>query len=139
MRIGFALQTALGMFKVREEEIVSADNSAAIFNILSTLPAKLSDVDGLLKAMDLVAGTVVTDVIIEDNRRRQVAFLLSEQGSWRTGDIAAVARGNARVRLVERIQFSYESFDGCVTLAQKTRNCDMRESRTLDQQLGNPI
>ena len=56
------MQTALGMFKVREEEIVSADNSAAIFNILSTLPAKLSDVDGLLKAMDLVAGTVVTDV-----------------------------------------------------------------------------
>ena len=100
VRICFALQTALGMFKVREEEIVSADNSAAIFNILSTLPAKLSDVDGLLKAMDLVAGTVVTDVIIEDNRRRQVAFLLSEQGSWRTGDIAAVARGNARVRSV---------------------------------------
>ena len=93
-----ALQTALGMFKVREQEIISADNSAAIFNVLSTLPAKLFDVDGLFKAMDHVAGTVVTDVIIEDNRRRQVAFLLSEQGSWRTGDIAAVARGNARVR-----------------------------------------
>ena len=138
MRIGFALQTALGMFKVREEEIVSADNSAAIFNILSTLPAKLSDVDGLLKAMDLVAGTVVTDVIIEDNRRRQVAFLLSEQGSWRTGDIAAVARGNARVRSrIDRILFADESINGCVTLALKTINCDMRESRTLDLQIDN--
>ena len=94
----FIFQTALGMFKVREQVIVSCDNSAAIFNILSTLPAKLYDVDSLFKVMDLVAGTVVTDVIIEDNRRRQVAFLLSEQGSWRTGDIAAVARGNARVR-----------------------------------------
>ncbi len=60
------------MLKLHEGEITAADNSAAIFNVLSVLPGKMSDVAGLFKSVETVAGSVVTDVIIEDNRRRQV-------------------------------------------------------------------
>ena len=44
----------------------------------------MEDIDALLEAMENVAGTV-TDVIIDDNRRRHVSLLLSERGSWRPG------------------------------------------------------
>ncbi len=93
---------------MNESALLAADNSAEIFNILSTLPGKLDDVDALLEAMGDVGGAV-TDVIIEDNRRRQVkhgsakvmtncalrlllvclydqvALVLINQGSWRGG------------------------------------------------------
>ncbi len=59
------------MLKMHEESLLSADNSASIFNLLSTLPSKVDDVEALLEAMGEV-GASVTDVIIEDNRRRQV-------------------------------------------------------------------
>jgi hypothetical protein len=59
------------MLKMHEKEIVSADNSASIFNFLSTLPGRMFDLDGLFGAMEEAGGTVLTDVIIEDNRRRQ--------------------------------------------------------------------
>ena len=45
---------------------------------------RMEDIDALLEAMENVAGTV-TDVIIDDNRRRHVSLLLSERGSWRPG------------------------------------------------------
>jgi len=70
------------MISLHEEELLEAENSADIFNILSTLPAKMDDVDALVGAMDNVAGTL-TDVIVDDNRRRHVSMLLSERGSWR--------------------------------------------------------
>lgn len=75
-------QIAIGMISLHEEELLEAENSADIFNILSTLPSKMDDVDALLEAMENVAGTV-TDVIIDDNRRRHISILLSERGSWR--------------------------------------------------------
>ena len=65
-------QIALGMLKLHEEALLAADNSAQIFNILSTIPSKIDDVDVLLEAMR-DAGSSVTDVIVEDNRRRQVS------------------------------------------------------------------
>ncbi len=62
------------MLKLHESSLLSADNSAAIFNQLSTLPSRLDDLDALLRAMDEV-GAAVTDVIVEDNRRRQARSL----------------------------------------------------------------
>ena len=69
-----------------------ADNAAEIFNVLSTLPGSLTDVDKFLKDFVLVAEdpavdsaldtSSITDVIIEDNRRRHVSFLLSQQGTY---------------------------------------------------------
>ena len=37
------------MIYLKNKELIEADNSAQIFNILSTLPASLTDVDSLLK------------------------------------------------------------------------------------------
>lgn len=87
------------MLKLHEPELLNASNSAEIFNLLSTLPGKVTDVDTLFEVMEDVAGNV-TDVIIEDNRRRQVAFLLSEQGSWR-GELDRHIKGS-RTRLTRR-------------------------------------
>jgi hypothetical protein len=42
----------------------------------------MDDIEALLDAMENVAGTV-TDVILDDNRRRHVSTLLAERGSWR--------------------------------------------------------
>ena len=84
-------QTSLAMLKINEEEALKAENSAEIFNFLSTLPSRMDDIDQILTAMDEV-GSSVTDVIIEDNRRRQVALILSEQGSWR-GDMGRNLKG----------------------------------------------
>ena len=44
------------MISLHEEELVEAENSADIFNILSTLPAKMDDIDELMDAMENVAG-----------------------------------------------------------------------------------
>ena len=33
-------QVAIGLLKMYEEELLAADNAAAIFNILSTIPAR---------------------------------------------------------------------------------------------------
>jgi hypothetical protein len=41
-------QIAVGMMSLHEEELLEADNSADIFNILSTLPSKMDDIDKLV-------------------------------------------------------------------------------------------
>ncbi|TRY67052.1 hypothetical protein TCAL_07812 [Tigriopus californicus] len=92
-------QIALGMLRLHETELSQQDNSAAIFNFLSTLPIKINDIDSLMKAMEDVRPTI-TDIIIEDNRRRHVAFLLSEQGSWR-GDLERHITGS-KIKLTKR-------------------------------------
>jgi len=71
------------MLNLELESILKASNSASIFNCLTTLPAKMLDPDELLAAM-LKENNFVTDVILEDNRRRQLAIVLAEQGSWRS-------------------------------------------------------
>ena len=73
------------------QELLKSDNAAEIFNVLSTLPAGLTDVEDFLMLWVLQAeeggsssstldASSVTDIIIEDNRRRHVSFLLSQQG-----------------------------------------------------------
>jgi hypothetical protein len=45
------------MISLKNKELIEADNSAQIFNILSTLPSTLNDVEILLKVlyrMDLI-------------------------------------------------------------------------------------
>eukprot|EP00095_Tigriopus_kingsejongensis_P005364 maker-scaffold34_size539781-snap-gene-3.23 protein:Tk05364 transcript:maker-scaffold34_size539781-snap-gene-3.23-mRNA-1 annotation:"small g protein signaling modulator 3-like protein" len=92
-------QIALSMLKLHEVELLKQDNSAAIFNFLSTLPMKINDIDILTQTMVGMA-PAVTDLIIEDNRRRHVAFLLSEQGSWR-GELDRHMHGS-KIKLTKR-------------------------------------
>ena len=42
-------EVSIAMIYLKNKELIEADNSAQIFNILSTLPASLTDVDSLLK------------------------------------------------------------------------------------------
>jgi hypothetical protein len=44
---------------------------------------RLDDIDSLFEAME-ASPTSITDVIIDDNRRRHVTILLSERGTWAT-------------------------------------------------------
>jgi hypothetical protein len=51
-------QIAVGMMSLHEEELLEADNSADIFNILSTLPSKMDDIDKLVFTIALFCSTV---------------------------------------------------------------------------------
>ena len=48
------------MIYLKNKELLAVDNSAQIFNILSTLPASLDDVDILLKVVSNLLLTVAT-------------------------------------------------------------------------------
>ena len=65
------------MLKLNEAELLACDNSASIFNLLSSLPGRLEDADALLSAVaDGETAAAVTDIIVEDNRRRQVPHVI---------------------------------------------------------------
>lgn len=79
-------QASLAMIAMKEAELLKADNSAEIFNIISLLPNSVVDVDLLFETMlrTCCDPALVSDVIIEESRRRHVSSLLSKQGSWRS-------------------------------------------------------
>ena len=52
----------------------------------------MDDVDQLLEAMACLGS--VTDVIIDDNRRRHVSILLSERGTWNLDSVTGSASDN---------------------------------------------
>ena len=64
---------------------------------------RVDDIDRLLNAMEITSS--VTDMIIEDNRRRHVTVLVSERGTW---NVESEARNqnnegsNNRGRLLKR-------------------------------------
>ena len=47
-------EVSIAMIYLKNKELIEADNSAQIFNILSTLPASLTDVDSLLKVFYII-------------------------------------------------------------------------------------
>ena len=64
---------------------------------------RLDDIDQLLEAMEITA--CVTDVIIDDNRRRHITILLSERGNWSLESAATDSTkhiGTYRGRLFKR-------------------------------------
>uniref|UniRef100_A0A6A7G6W9 Small G protein signaling modulator 3 homolog n=1 Tax=Hirondellea gigas TaxID=1518452 RepID=A0A6A7G6W9_9CRUS len=68
------------MLKIKEAEIRTYDNSADIFNALSDIPRDLDDADCLLKVMESV-GSGVCEVMIETQRRKQLAVLMHDHGT----------------------------------------------------------
>jgi hypothetical protein len=73
-------QVALGMLKMKEAEILSVDNSAQIFNLLSDAPGDVQDVDALLEVSARVAGSL-TDVMVDTQRRKHLAYLMADHGA----------------------------------------------------------
>ncbi|KAM4722011.1 small G protein signaling modulator 3 isoform 1-T3 [Rhinophrynus dorsalis] len=72
-------QTTLGMLKMKEEELIQSENSASIFNTLSDIPSQIEEADVLLREAMFIAGTL-TEVMIEAQRRKHLAYLIADQG-----------------------------------------------------------
>ncbi|NWT61738.1 SGSM3 protein, partial [Erythrocercus mccallii] len=72
-------QVTLGMLSMKEDELIQSENSASIFNTLSDIPSQIEDADVLLQEAMRVAG-LLTDVAVETQRRKHLAYLIAEQG-----------------------------------------------------------
>ncbi|XP_066563263.1 small G protein signaling modulator 3 isoform X2 [Amia ocellicauda] len=71
-------QVTLGMLKIKEEELVSSENSASIFNTLSDLPGQLGDGRRVLEEAAALEGSLCPQAL-EAQRRKHMAYLLAEQ------------------------------------------------------------
>jgi hypothetical protein len=63
----------------QEEELIQSENSASIFNTLSDIPAQMDDAELLLGEAMRLAGSL-TDVAVETQRRKHLAYLIADQG-----------------------------------------------------------
>lgn len=73
------LQEARMTVLLQEDELIQSENSASIFNTLSDIPSQIEDADVLLREAMRVAGSL-TDVAVETQRRKHLAYLIAEQG-----------------------------------------------------------
>ncbi|XP_056111140.1 small G protein signaling modulator 3 isoform X2 [Rhinichthys klamathensis goyatoka] len=71
-------QVTLGMLKIKEEELVSSENSASIFNTLSDLPSQLEDGATVLGEAVRLAGSLSQDNL-DTHRHKHLAYILAEQ------------------------------------------------------------
>lgn len=69
----------------QEEELISSENSASIFNTLSDLPSQLRDGAELLGEAMRLAGTLSQDTL-EAQRHKHLAYILSEQSQLNNGN-----------------------------------------------------
>ncbi|ESN99630.1 hypothetical protein HELRODRAFT_113708 [Helobdella robusta] len=72
-------QMTLAMLKLKEREILALENSAQIFNVLSDIPGEVQDVDELIEIAFKQFGSL-TDVCIDTQRRKHLAYLMADQG-----------------------------------------------------------
>lgn len=63
----------------QEEELIQSENSASIFNTLSDIPSQIEDAELLLGEAMRLAGSL-TDVAVEMQRRKHLAYLIADQG-----------------------------------------------------------
>ncbi|XP_057201698.1 small G protein signaling modulator 3 isoform X3 [Triplophysa rosa] len=71
-------QVTLGMLKVKEDELVSSENSASIFNTLSDLPSQLEDGAAVLGEAVRLAGSLSQESL-DAHRHKHLAYILAEQ------------------------------------------------------------
>ncbi|XP_036862809.1 small G protein signaling modulator 3 isoform X2 [Manis javanica] len=72
-------QAALGMLRLKEEELIQSENSASIFNTLSDIPSQIEDAEVLLGVAMRLAGSL-TEAAVETQRRKHLAYLIADQG-----------------------------------------------------------
>ena len=115
----------------------SSSNFNPVWHFVLSFSGRVDDFSVLLAAM-LETSSAVTDVIVEDNRRRHVAFLLSEQGSWR-GDLDRHVKTN-KMKLTKRSMKRSKSVvdlllfpgksgsgSGCSAMNEKSKNIQQTE------------
>uniref|UniRef100_A0A4W4EXH1 Small G protein signaling modulator 3 n=1 Tax=Electrophorus electricus TaxID=8005 RepID=A0A4W4EXH1_ELEEL len=78
-------QVTLGMLKIKEEELVSSENSASIFNTLSDLPSQLQDGAVVLGEAVRLAGSLSQDTL-DAQRHKHLAYILAEQAQLNTNN-----------------------------------------------------
>ncbi|XP_077286279.1 small G protein signaling modulator 3 homolog isoform X2 [Arctopsyche grandis] len=84
-------QITLAMLKIKEPSLTELSNSAQIFNALSDLPGRITDVEELIKMADELGGETLTQVLIDTQRRRHLAYLMADQGALLGGDPSTAA------------------------------------------------
>ncbi|RXN05510.1 small G signaling modulator 3 isoform X1 [Labeo rohita] len=78
-------QVTLGMLKIKEEELVSSENSASIFNTLSDLPSQLEDGAEVLGEAVRLAGSLSQENL-DAHRHKHLAYILAEQAQLNSGN-----------------------------------------------------
>ncbi|XP_016404818.1 small G protein signaling modulator 3 isoform X1 [Sinocyclocheilus rhinocerous] len=78
-------QVTLGMLKIKEEELVSSENSASIFNTLSDLPSQLEDGAAVLGEAVRLAGSLSQENL-DAHRHKHLAYILAEQAQLNSGN-----------------------------------------------------
>lgn len=73
-------EITLAIFKTKEPELQSLENSAQIFNALSDIPGDIDDIDKVLEVSQTLTN-YLSNVIIETHRRRHLAYLMADQGT----------------------------------------------------------
>ncbi len=82
----------------QEEELVSSENSASIFNTLSDLPSQLRDGPAVLGEAMRLAGALSQETL-EAHRHKHLAYILNEQAQLNNGNNATL---NANLNKVSR-------------------------------------
>ncbi|XP_008327899.1 small G protein signaling modulator 3 [Cynoglossus semilaevis] len=82
-------QITLGMLKIKEEELVSSENSASIFNTLSDLPSQLRDGNAVLGEAMRLANSLSQESL-EAFRHKHQAYILNEQAQLNNGNNVAL-------------------------------------------------
>lgn len=80
----------------QEEELISSENSASIFNTLSDLPSQLRDGAELLGEAMRLAGTLSQETL-EAQRHKHLAYILNEQTQLGNGTGVALNPGLNKV------------------------------------------
>lgn len=88
----------------QEEELISSENSASIFNTLSDLPSQLRDGAQLLGEAMRLAG-MLSQETLEAQRHKHLAYILNEQTQLSDGSNAAL---NFSLNKVAHGSFSLE-------------------------------
>uniref|UniRef100_A0A3Q2XUP5 RUN and TBC1 domain-containing protein 3 n=1 Tax=Hippocampus comes TaxID=109280 RepID=A0A3Q2XUP5_HIPCM len=90
-------QITLGMLKIKEEELISSENSASIFNTLSDLPSQLRDGPAVLGEALRLAGNLSQDTL-DAHRHKHLAYILNEQAQLDSGNVPLNSNLNKVVR-----------------------------------------
>lgn len=100
----------------QEDEFISSENSASIFNTLSDLPSQLRDGAELLGEAMRLAGTLSQETL-EAQRHKHLAYILNEQTQLNNGNNVPLNTNLNKVgRVLKRSFFCPESWAACAAL-----------------------
>lgn len=99
MRVWFDTQSIIIVSScvLKEEELVSSENSASIFNTLSDLPSQLEDGAAVLGEAVRLAGSLSQDNL-DAHRHKHLAYILAEQAQLNSNNSHSLHTNLNKVR-----------------------------------------